>query len=138
MLRQNQKASFNIQHYLTMSTFTWDPKWTQTGWNLKPLWKVVPFTWQFHCGNLEISYRFQNCSVCMAILLLRLSNAWFFFKSCKTCCRILQNYMIFWNLFLSPHNSVYPQYQCVEFLNFTKILILQYIYFNIVFSSVIL
>ena len=19
--------------------------------NLKPLWKVVPFTWQFHCGN---------------------------------------------------------------------------------------
>ena len=37
------------------STFTGDPKWTQPVWNLKPLWNVVPFTWQFtwrfHCGN---------------------------------------------------------------------------------------
>ena len=23
-------------------------------WNLKPLWKVVPFTWQFHCGNVQM------------------------------------------------------------------------------------
>ena len=36
------------------STFKWDPKWTPTGqpvWNLKPIWKVVPFTRQFCCDN---------------------------------------------------------------------------------------
>ena len=45
---------FNVKNVKSRSTFTWDPKWTQTVWNLRPLWNVVPFTWQFtwrfHCG----------------------------------------------------------------------------------------
>ena len=26
----------------------------KTVWNLKSLWKVIPFTWQFQCGNVQI------------------------------------------------------------------------------------
>ena len=43
---------FNLvafERFLFKSPFTWDPKWTQTGWKLKSLWKIFLFAislWQ--------------------------------------------------------------------------------------------
>ena len=38
----------------TKSPFTWTWSELKSVWNLTPPWKVVPFTWQFHCGNVQM------------------------------------------------------------------------------------
>ena len=74
------------------STFTWDSKYElKLVWNLKPLWNVVPFiwqfTWRFHCSNFP-NNRKTLLHMCKWYLLINanLTNAkqmlryWLFFK----------------------------------------------------------
>ena len=74
------------------------------GWNLKPLWNVVPFrwqfTWRFHCGNFS-NNSMTPLYMCKCYLLINanLINAkkmlryWFLFKQKpQDTCALVSNF----------------------------------------------
>ena len=48
--RSELKPVWNLKPLWKFFPFTWQFHYGQP-WDLKPLSKIIPFTWRFHCGN---------------------------------------------------------------------------------------